>query len=495
MDSAAFSLGNEAKLMWHHYTTASTAEQLLARVSSPALLVTKNGDESSCGPSKEMDTDFKYASVEDGVVFSAIKVDTNSAPAVKHEFATEPVDKSTDAAQMGHPGEVETGASCEKNVQISHSADEADQRTIEDINYEHADNILETRAESSTAIETSNLEETVSIPTLSSGDTVLGDWEIVNIEDIQEVERKTELDISCSKERVLAESLVKELKCELEGVAAFSALTQFIKVVSTGVGGTCSDDVATLMETRGSDIKEVEQVQEEEGKKEESKGGRDEEEEEGGGGEKEKEMEGGGKEEGREETREEEEEEEQGGGGGQEEGCKSLMAVTEIGDDSHENNNEITYGHDQAKVSTAADTSLLATPLPIINEVSLKPVVPTSDVSTNTILLVQEERGTSPAPPPQMDHASSQTTISCKDLFSRAKEMEQLEMLKVELHMAQSTLNKEKSQRQVAEELVKIVQSDFSALTEKNMTEVMSCLQLENDLTDVKVSSLYLYAH
>ena len=120
-------------------------------------------------------------------------------------------------------------------------------------------------------------------------------------------------------------------------------------------------------------------------------------------------------------------------------------------------------------------------PLPIV-----KHVIPTCDVSTNTTTTPYEERGTSPAPLPIVKHAFSQTMLSCVDLFARAKEMEELEMVKVELHMAQSSLNQEISQRQVAEQLVKIVQSDLTSLTEKNMTEVMTRLQLENEVADSK---------
>ena len=102
-----------------------------------------------------------------------------------------------------------------------------------------------------------------------------------------------------------------------------------------------------------------------------------------------------------------------------------------------------------------------------------------------------EERGTSPhAPPVPVSHASSQTTLSCEDLIARAKEMKELELLKVELHVAQSNLNTERSQRQVSEELVKIVQTDVNSLTERNMTETMARVKVENELGDVKVLNI-----
>jgi Trp operon repressor len=103
------------------------------------------------------------------------------------------------------------------------------------------------------------------------------------------------------------------------------------------------------------------------------------------------------------------------------------------------------------------------------------------------------EHGTSPEPDPQpvsVHHVSSQTALSCEDLLARAQEIKELEMLKVELHVAQSNLNKEKSQRQVSEELVKIVQTDVSSLTERNMSEVMARVKVENELTDVKVNNV-----
>lgn len=126
-------------------------------------------------------------------------------------------------------------------------------------------------------------------------------------------------------------------------------------------------------------------------------------------------------------------------------------------------------------------------PLPSVKEIIPLAPIQTCDASTNTHIL-QEERGTSPPPSPPANHAFSQTTLSCEDLFARAKEMKELELLKVELHVAQSNLNREKSQRQVAEELVKIVQTDVNSLTERNMTEAMKRVQVENELIDVKVS-------
>ena len=122
---------------------------------------------------------------------------------------------------------------------------------------------------------------------------------------------------------------------------------------------------------------------------------------------------------------------------------------------------------------------------------------PVTHASTDTLIL-QEERGTSPMPvpfshtssmttPTPVSHTSSQTTLSCEDMFSRAEEMRELELVKVELHIAKSNLTTEQSQRQVAEELVKIVQADVNSLTQRNTTETMARMQAENELSNVKV--------
>lgn len=125
-------------------------------------------------------------------------------------------------------------------------------------------------------------------------------------------------------------------------------------------------------------------------------------------------------------------------------------------------------------------------PLPVsVNHASSQTTLGWEDLSRASC----EERGTSPQPPLVLvSHArSSQTTLSCEDLLARAQVMKELEMLKVELHVAQSNLNTETSQRQVSEELVKIVQTDLNSLTERNMSEVMAKVMVENHLTDVKV--------
>ena len=120
-------------------------------------------------------------------------------------------------------------------------------------------------------------------------------------------------------------------------------------------------------------------------------------------------------------------------------------------------------------------------------QVSAPIPVPTCDATTNTQAPDQAERGTSPLPPPPIDHSSSQTSLSCADLLARVEEMRELELLKVELHVARANFNEEKSQRLVSEELIKIVQADVTSLTERNMAEAMARLQAENELTDLKV--------
>ena len=116
------------------------------------------------------------------------------------------------------------------------------------------------------------------------------------------------------------------------------------------------------------------------------------------------------------------------------------------------------------------------------------PLPETSNVETNTVSIPLMDRGSSPAPaPPIMTHDYAQTVLSIEDLETRVKEKEELELLKVDFHVAQSNLNQERSQRLVSEELVKIIQEDLNATSGRNTTEVMARLQVENELTEAKV--------
>lgn len=141
-------------------------------------------------------------------------------------------------------------------------------------------------------------------------------------------------------------------------------------------------------------------------------------------------------------------------------------------------------------LSCNGNLTLFSSPCASSLLVSEKITPTTCDAATNTLLTSHEDRASSPAPPPPlMSHAFSQTILSISDLITRTKEKEELELLKVDLHVARGSLNQEKSQRMVAEELIKIIQSDLSAVSSRNTTEVMTRLQLENELTDIKVGS------
>jgi len=173
-----------------------------------------------------------------------------------------------------------------------------------------------------------------------------------------------------------------------------------------------------------------------------------------------------------------------------------------LGDlDRHESDLDITPldEHLVAKATTPDDDALIPVSrfhVPSLSPVTLDaatmtnptPLPETSDIETNTVTIMLMDRGCSPAPaPPIMTHDGTQTVLSIEDLEARVKEKKELELLKVDLHVTQSNLNQERSQRLVSEELVKIIQSDLNATSGRNTTEVMARLQVENELTEVKV--------
>lgn len=51
-------------------------------------------------------------------------------------------------------------------------------------------------------------------------------------------------------------------------------------------------------------------------------------------------------------------------------------------------------------------------------------------------------------------------------------------------------LNEERSQKMVAEQLVKIVQGELSELRQRSVMETTTRLRLENELSDTKVRSI-----
>ena len=113
--------------------------------------------------------------------------------------------------------------------------------------------------------------------------------------------------------------------------------------------------------------------------------------------------------------------------------------------------------------------------------------------STNTMTPEVCSQGVNTDPPPIMKETGCNTAMNCFDVLQRAKEMEELQFLKVEHRIAVTEMNEAKSQKMVAEQLTKIVQSDLAELRQQNLTETTRRLQLENELSDAKVTApLYL---
>ena len=110
--------------------------------------------------------------------------------------------------------------------------------------------------------------------------------------------------------------------------------------------------------------------------------------------------------------------------------------------------------------------------------------------STSTITPEFSSQGVNTDPPPVAKEIGCNTMLNCFDVLQRAKEMDELQFLKVEHQIAVRQMNEAKSQKMVAEQLTKIVQSDLAELRQQNLTETTRRLQLENDLSDAKVGLL-----
>ena len=108
-----------------------------------------------------------------------------------------------------------------------------------------------------------------------------------------------------------------------------------------------------------------------------------------------------------------------------------------------------------------------------------------NEASTNTLIDVQSVSTTTESVLTQ--DVACNTELSCYELMERVRETELFQKLQDERKTAMSQMNEEKSQRMVAEQLVKIVQSDLSSLRQKSVSETTTRLRLENELGDVKV--------
>ena len=111
----------------------------------------------------------------------------------------------------------------------------------------------------------------------------------------------------------------------------------------------------------------------------------------------------------------------------------------------------------------------------------------TCSQSTNTLKTELCVQGVNTEPPPVAKDIGCNTMLNCFDVLQRAREMEELQFLKVEHRIAVTEMNEAKSQKMVAEQLTKIVQSDLADLRQQNLTETTRRLQLENELSDAKV--------
>ena len=136
----------------------------------------------------------------------------------------------------------------------------------------------------------------------------------------------------------------------------------------------------------------------------------------------------------------------------------------------------------------AIPSSLLVAPKVAVSDASTNTDTTNScSQSTNTLTPEFSMQGVNTDPPPVAKEIGCNTMLNCFDVLQRAKEMEELQFLKVEHQIAVRQMNEAKSQKMVAEQLTNIVQSDLAELRQHNLTETTRRLQLENDLSDAKV--------
>ena len=125
-------------------------------------------------------------------------------------------------------------------------------------------------------------------------------------------------------------------------------------------------------------------------------------------------------------------------------------------------------------------------PRPLVDAGTSTEPHPLVDADTNTEPHPLVDAATSAEPRP-LREVGCNTMVHCLDVLRRAKEVEELNMLKADHIILVKQLNEDKSQRMVANNLVKIIQSDLSDLRQKNVCEVTTRMRLENDLGDAKV--------
>ena len=95
---------------------------------------------------------------------------------------------------------------------------------------------------------------------------------------------------------------------------------------------------------------------------------------------------------------------------------------------------------------------------------------------------------TNTAPRPESRDVACGTVLSGPELQEVVVLFEKLATAEVAAKTATRLLNEERSQRMVAEQLVKIVQSDLSIVQQGNAAEVTERMRLETELSSVKVS-------
>ncbi len=161
----------------------------------------------------------------------------------------------------------------------------------------------------------------------------------------------------------------------------------------------------------------------------------------------------------------------------------------------------VTSNSDDHTVHSTPDPTLLATKLPevvpkltVTTAKELKDafsqtssdLIPTAEAATSTPTRDLHTSATN-TELLELQDAGVNTVLSYNKLMKSAQATEKYKKLQAEHKAAVKELRQEKSQRMTSEQLVKIVQTDLSSVQQRNVAETTARLQLESELTGVKV--------
>ncbi|XP_003383424.1 PREDICTED: titin-like [Amphimedon queenslandica] len=113
-----------------------------------------------------------------------------------------------------------------------------------------------------------------------------------------------------------------------------------------------------------------------------------------------------------------------------------------------------------------------------------------TDIESQTDILTTSESSNQTINPILVD-SSTNTTIDINELMQLANIGRERREREESIQSVMAELNQERSQRLVNDQLVKILETDVTALQQRNVTELSERLKLENEISDLKAE----YAH